>query len=216
VSGHDDLLLGPERRAVLAHALRLQLDRLTTSTSGNLSARRGDLIAITPSGTDYAALTPETIGVHRVDGTPVDAPLAPSTEAPFHLAIYASTPARAVVHTHPLHATVLSTLLDELPPIHYLMALFGGPPRVAPYATFGSQQLAEGVVEALGDRSAVLLANHGAITTGTTLKQAYTNALYLEWMCELVVKARLLGEPRLLSPEELAVVAERLQGYRQA
>lgn len=208
-------MLEAERRDLVRYARRLHGDRLTTSTSGNISARSGDLVAITPSAVDYDELTPETIGVHRLDGSPVDAPLTPSTEFPFHLAIYESTDASAIVHTHPLHATVLSTLVDELPPIHYLLALFGGPPRTAPYATFGSDELASSITTALKDRSAVLLANHGAITTGATLKDAYTKALYLEWICELVVKATLLGTPRLLPSDELDLVAERLTRYRR-
>ena len=208
-----DVLLGPRRRELVRWAQRLQADGLATGTSGNLSARSSGLVAITPSGVPYEDLTAERVGVHRLDGTPVDAPLAPSTELPLHLAVYRASDAAAVVHTHSLHAAVLSTLVDELPPLHYLLALFGGAPRTAPYAPYGSPELAAGVAAALEGRSAALLANHGAVTTGRSVKEAYAAALQLEWQCELVVKARLLGEPRRLPDGELERLAARLREY---
>lgn len=209
------LLLGAERREIVRIARRMDADRLTISTSGNLSIRAGDLVAITPSGVDAAALRPETVGVHRLDGTAVDAPLAPSSELPFHLAIYAQSDASAAVHTHSLHATAVSTLVDELPAIHYLLGLFGGPVRTAPYATFGSDELAAHLTRALKGRHGALLANHGAVTTGGTLAEAYTRALYLEWLCELYVTASVAGDPRLVPADELDRIVGRLDRYRR-
>ncbi|HYR63884.1 MAG TPA: class II aldolase/adducin family protein, partial [Actinomycetota bacterium] len=103
----------------------------------------------------------------------------------------------------------------ELPPVHYLISLLGGPVRVAPYATPGSAELAAHMAAALDGRSAVLLGNHGTITTGDTLEQAYSRALLLEWMCGVYYRARLLGEPRLLDLEEIAKVGRQLEHYLQ-
>jgi L-fuculose-phosphate aldolase len=207
------MLLEQERRQVVAYCRRLRPDRLVVATSGNVSVRSGDLVAVTPSGVDYDELAPEQVGVHQLDGAPVEAPLEPTTELPMHLAVYGKTGALAIVHTHSTAATAVSTLVDELPPIHYLIALFGGPVRVAPYATYGTDDLAAGVVRALADRTACLLGNHGAVTVGDTIGRAYTNAVYLEWLCEVWLAASAHGQPQLLPPEEIARVWHKIAGY---
>jgi L-fuculose-phosphate aldolase len=160
-------------------------------------------------------MTPEKVGVHRLDetGTPVDAPLRPTTEMPMHLAVYARTDAGAVVHTHSTAATVLSTLVDEIPPIHYLVAMFGGPVRVAEYATYGTPELADSMVAALQDRTACLLGNHGAITYAKTIAEAYSQAVYLEWLCDVYLRASAAGDPRLLGEEEIERVRRKLATY---
>jgi L-fuculose-phosphate aldolase len=208
------MLLEAERREVVAYCRRLRPDRLVVATSGNISVRSGDLVAVTPSGVDYDELAPEQVGVHQLDGSPVEAPVEPTTELPMHLAVYRETGALAIVHTHSTAATAVSTLVDELPPIHYLIALFGGPVRVAPYATYGTKQLAMNVVQGLRDRSACLLANHGALAVGDTLARAYSNAVYLEWLCEVWLRASAHGQPRLLPPTEIGRVARKLTEYR--
>ncbi len=196
------------------HAQRLCPDGLVVGTAGNISLRRGDLVAITPSSFDYERLRPELVCVIQTDGRIVEAPLPPSSEVPMHLAVYERTTAGAVVHTHSPHATALSTLINELPPIHYLLAELGGPVRVARYATFGSAALAEAVARALEGRAAALLQNHGTITVGDSLAQAYGRALLLEWLAGVYYRARLLGEPSLLPPEEIGRVAEKLRSMR--
>jgi L-fuculose-phosphate aldolase len=205
--------LEEERRQVADHCRRMRADGLVVGTSGNVSIRSGELIAVSPSGLDYDALTPERVGVHRLDGSPVDAPLRPTTEMPMHLAVYDRTDARAIVHTHSTSATVLSTLVDEVPPIHYLIAMFGGPVRVAPYATYGTAELASGMIAALQGRTACLLGNHGAVTYGPTLAAAYSQAVYLEWICEIYLRASAGGEPRLLPAEEIERVRRKLTTY---
>ncbi len=207
------MLLEDERREVVAYCRRMRADGLVVGTSGNISVRSGDLVAVSPSGLDYDAMTPETVGVHGLDGSPVEAPLAPTTEMPMHLAVYATTDAGAVVHTHSTAATVLSTLVAEVPPIHYLIAQFGGTVRVAPYATYGTAELAEGMTAALRDRTACLLANHGTIAYGAGLAEAYSRAVYLEWICEVYLRARAAGTPALLPPEEIERVRRKLASY---
>jgi L-fuculose-phosphate aldolase len=212
----DPVLLEQERLELVEYCRRMQADDLTVGTSGNLSIRRGDHVAITPSGAAYEHLTPESICVVTVDGEQVDGTLEPSSEVPMHTLVYQHTDAAAVVHTHPLFASALSVLIDELPPVHYMIALLGGPVRVAPYATYGSRELAENSVTAMRDRFGALLANHGATTHGESLAKAYTRSVYLEWVCRLYHQARLLGEPRLLPLEEIDRVAAKLEGYGQS
>lgn len=210
------MLLERERSELVDCARRLEHDDLALGTSGNLSVRVGDLVAITPSGVEYDKLTPELVCVVQRDGTPVETEAKVSTELPMHLAVYDATDATAVVHTHPPYATVLSTVIDELPPIHYLIAFEGGPVRVAPYAMPGSEELAKSVIVGLEDRSAVLLQNHGALTIGPSLESAYFRSWLLEWLCSLYYRALLAGEPRVLSPEELSAVEEMLRDYGPA
>jgi len=209
------VLLGDERLAVCEYARRMTVDGLVVGTSGNVSVRAGDLIAVTPTGVAYAELRSEDIPLVALDGSIVDGKLLPTSELPMHLSVYRGGDAAAVVHTHSPFATTLGTLIDELPPIHYLISLLGGPVRVAPYATPGSPELAEHMARALEGRSAVLLGNHGTITTGDTLDQAYSRALLLEWLCSLYYRARLLGEPRLLDLEEIDRVGRQLEHYLQ-
>ena len=209
------MLLPNQRVEIVQYCRQMQADGLTVGTSGNLSVRSGDHIAITPSGVPYENLTAASICVVDLDGKPVEDGLAPSSELPMHTRVYAETDAVAVVHTHPLYATALSTLVDELPAVHYMVALLGGPVRVAPYATYGSPELAEGSVRALAGRYGVILQNHGATTYGDTLEKAYTRSIYLEWLCRLYHQAQLLGQPRLLTPEEIERVARMLGGYGQ-
>ncbi|MGH3319107.1 MAG: class II aldolase/adducin family protein [Streptosporangiaceae bacterium] len=210
------LLLGDERAAVVRYCGRMLGDRLAVGTSGNLSARTGDLVAVTPSGVDYDALAPELVGVHRLDGSRVEGRLEPTSEMPMHLTAYRVVPgAGAVVHTHSTSATVLSTLVDELPPIHYLVAMFGGPVRVTPYATYGTEALAAGMARAMAGRNAVILGNHGALTVGGTLGEAYSRAVYLEWLCDVYLRARAVGEPRLLPSDEIERVRHKLGTYGQ-
>jgi L-fuculose-phosphate aldolase len=220
------MLLGELRAEIAAVCTGLAAAGLVVGTAGNVSARAGELIAVTPSGLDYAALTAELVGVHRMDGTPVEAPLQPSSELPLHLAVYAAAGAgagaagagarvAAIVHTHAPAATALSALVDEVPAIHYQVASFGGPVAVAPYATYGTGELAANVVTALAGRSACLMANHGAVTTGPDLRTAVTRAQALEWVCDVYLRAAAAGRPRLLPPEEIETVVRKLSGYGQ-
>lgn len=210
------MLLYDERAQVVEYCLKMQADQLTVGTSGNLSVRSGDYIAITPSGVPYDDLTPEAICVLDLDGNKIEDGLDPSSEVPMHTSVYRGTDAGAVVHTHPLYCTTLSVLLHEVPPVHYMIALLGGPVRVAPYARFGSAELAENSMRAMEGRYGALMQNHGATTYGDTLAKAYSRSIYLEWVCRLYHQARLLGEPNLLPLPEIEGVAEVLNSYGQS
>ena len=210
------MLLPDAREAIVTACRDLSRAGLVVGTAGNVSVREGDLIAVTPSGVRYAELTPERVGVHRLDGTAVEAPLTPTSELPLHLAIYTARPeVGAVVHTHSPAATALSTLVDEVPTVHYYVAMFGGPVRVTPYATYGTDELARNAVHALYDRTACLLGSHGAVTVGPDLATAHDKSVYLEWLCDVYLRASSVGTPRLLPPAEIAAVAEKLTGYGQ-
>jgi L-fuculose-phosphate aldolase len=209
--------LEKERRAVCSYAQRLRPDGLVVGTSGNVSIRVGDYVAITPASFDYDLLTPALIVVLRLDGEMVEARSGPSSEAPMHLAIYKQCPSvAAVVHTHSPYATVLATLREEVRPLHYLLAELGGNVRVAPYATYGTENLGANAAAALQDRNAVLLANHGAVTVGETLGSAYSRSVLLEWLCTLQYRSELLGDPPQLSAAEIDGVARLLRAKSPA
>ncbi|WP_228994238.1 class II aldolase/adducin family protein [Streptomyces sp. DH8] len=204
-------------REVVDTARRSAADGLVVGTSGNVSARVGDLILVTPSGVPYDRLGPgDAVGVDP-EGRRVLGELEPTSELPLHLAVYRSTDAAAVVHTHAVHATAVSTLVAEVPLVHYAAAVLGGPVRTAPYARYGTPELAEAVLEALRDRTGCLLANHGAVTYGATLDQAYDRTAQLEWLCRVWLAASSVPgrTPALLDEARLAEVTEALQGYGQ-
>ncbi|MFF3321626.1 class II aldolase/adducin family protein [Streptomyces sp. NPDC002889] len=203
---------------LVATARRTASEGLVVGTSGNVSVRVGETVLVTPSGVPYDRLTPEdAVGVD-LDGVRLFGALAPTSELPLHLEVYRSTSAGAVVHTHAVHATAVSTLVPELPPVHYMTAALGGPVRVAPYALYGTDELAANMREALRDRTACLLRNHGTVTYGDSLDQAYDRTAQLEWMCRLWLTASSVPghTPTLLSGAQLRDVAEQLRGYGQS
>ncbi|MFJ8001872.1 class II aldolase/adducin family protein [Streptomyces sp. NPDC096310] len=198
-------------------ARRTAAEGLVVGTSGNVSVRVGDLVLVTPSGVPYDRLAPGDAIAVDLAGRQVLGTLTPTSELPLHLAVYRDTSATAVVHTHAVHATAVSTLVPELPLIHYMAAALGGPVRVAPYALYGSEELARGMCEALVDRTACLLRNHGTVAYGDTLAQAYDRTAQLEWMCHLWLTASAVPghRPSLLSEEQVREVGEKLRGYGQ-
>ncbi|MEU9898382.1 class II aldolase/adducin family protein [Streptomyces phaeochromogenes] len=202
---------------LVATARRTVAEGLVVGTSGNVSVRVDDTVLVTPSGVPYDRLAPGDLCGVSLDGRQVLGSLVPTSELPMHLAVYRATDARAVVHTHAVHATAVSTLVTELPLIHYMAAALGGPVRVAPYATYGTEKLAENMLQALRDRTACLLQNHGTLTYGASLPQAYDRTAQLEWMCRVWLTASSLPghTPTLLTREQVTEVAERLEGYGQ-
>jgi L-fuculose-phosphate aldolase len=192
------VLLEREREEVAAAARRLASDGLVHGTSGNLSARSGEHVAMTPTGAVLADLEPDQVTVVDLEGRVVEGALAPTSEADLHLGVYRRYDAGAVVHTHAPMATALSTVLDELPCVHYEMLLLGGTVRVAPYRTFGTPELAEAVLDALEGRTAAILANHGTVTFGSGMAGALRATELLEWACTVYWRAAQIGRPKVL------------------
>ena len=216
-SGDTDELRAARARLV-SYSARLLADGLAVGSSGNISVRAGDIVAITPSGIPYDEMRPADVCLVTLDGTQLPGDVndanetleTPSSETPMHLAIYAATDAAAIVHTHSPEVVALSAARAELPAIHYAITVLGGPVRVAPYLRFGSAGLAAAAADALAGRTAVILRNHGAVTYGHDLAQAYDRAVLLEWLARTYRLALSYGEPATLSAAELdEVAAER-------
>jgi L-fuculose-phosphate aldolase len=213
-----DPFTADDRRALVDAARAVAESGLVVGSSGNLSLRRGDRVLITPRRAELRAIDPaDCVEIALSDGT-VAADHAtdsePSSEEGLHRAVYAATDAGAVVHTHSHFATVLGTLVDELPPIHYGLTAFGGPVRVVPFAVFGSPELAASVGAAFADRSAALLANHGAVVAAGSVARAVDLAVQLEWLASVAYHATAAGTPALLSPEDLDATLQQSRRLR--
>lgn len=204
------------RAALLAAARRLGASGLNRGTAGNLSLREGAGFLITPTGLDYERATPRDMVPMNLDGEWSGARM-PSSEWRFHRDIYAQrAQAGAVVHCHSPFATALACQGRPIPPFHYMIARFGGHDiRCAAYATFGTQSLSDAALAALEDRCACLLANHGMLVVGPDLDQAMALALEFETLCEQYWRTCQLGEPALLSRNEMAVVLDKFRHYGQ-
>lgn len=213
VPGAD--LMWQEREAVAAAARKLAADGLVAGTSGNVSLRVDERVAVTPTGGVLAELTADDVCVVDRSGAVVEGPLAPTSELGLHLGVYDRYGTAAVVHTHAPMATAIACVRDELPAIHYEMLGLGGAVRVAPYATFGTDELARGVLDALEGRTAALMANHGTLAHGMDLQGAVAATELLERSAALYLRASGLGEPRVLSEDDLQAVVEAIvaRGY---
>ena len=208
-----------ERQAageVIATARAMRSSGLVVGTSGNVSARVGDAVLITPSGMDYDALTPDDLCALDGGGA-ARGRRKPSSEAPMHLAIYAARrEVEAIVHTHSTAATALACLGKGIPAFHYMVAAAGGADiRCAPYATFGSAALAAHALAALDGRRACLLANHGMIALGSTLAGALALAREVENLAEQYLRTLAVGQPNLLDDAEMARVIAKFASYGQ-
>lgn len=203
------------REQVANASRRLADEGLVFGTAGNISTRAGDLVAVTPTGGVLAELTADQVAVVDLDGRGVEGDLEATSELGLHLSIYREFGAGAVVHTHALRATALSTVLDELPVIHYHQLALGGTVRVAGYETFGTEELAKATLEALAGRRAALMANHGAIVYGTDLEDAVEHSLLLEWLCDVYWHAAALRPPRTLDERQCQAVIRHVteRGY---
>lgn len=209
-------------RATLITTYRKMMDEgLIQGTAGNVSIRTERGMIITPSSVPASQIDEASLCEFDLDtGLIGDAGNhRPSSEWMLHLEVYRHTNAGAVVHTHSLAATAVSLVADELPAVHYYITRLGGPVPVVPYATYGSDDLAHSCAAALRDRTGAILANHGAVTIGSTLAAAYERATWLEWICELYLKAAAVAAPRALSLADLQAVRDQAavieaRGYR--
>jgi L-fuculose-phosphate aldolase len=192
------MLLGEARRLIDEYGRRLVRDGLVIGTYGNISIREGDRIAITPHAVEYDELRPELVCVVDGEGRQLDGPLPPSSELPMHLSVHREHGDGALVHTHSPYATALSCVVDEIPPVHYLVGKLGGAIPTTPFEPPGSERLAAAVAIALEHRNGALLQSHGTVTIGATLPEAYARGQILEFVAQVYHHARLVGEPHLL------------------
>jgi L-fuculose-phosphate aldolase len=212
----NGMTLGEERTAVVRACQQLLATGLVRGTSGNVSVRRGEAVAVSPTGVPYPELTPDAVPVVDLDGSPLDGSLAPTSELALHLAVYRARPdVAAIVHTHSMFATVFAVLGEPIPPVHYLLARAGGRVPLARYARYGTSELAEACVRALADQPAVLLSQHGVVAVGTELAEAMAVAEAVEYVAELGWRARLAGTPRVLDDGQLAEAAAAFRDYGQ-
>ena len=206
--------LDDAREQVAAASRRLAAEGLVHGGAGNVSVRAGDRIAVTPAGSMLRDVQARDVAVTDLAGGPLQG--RPTSEIAMHAGIYAGRDEEvgAIVHCHAPVATALSTVLDELPLVHYELALLGGAIRVAPYATFGTPELADNVIAALEERSAALMANHGAVAVGATAAEAVERAVTLEFCCEVYWRAAAIAAPRLLDERALEAAAAAFAGQR--
>lgn len=202
------------RRQIISTALQMNALGINRGKSGNVSARWKNGFLVTPSGLPYEETKPTDIVFIDAKARPKGR-RAPSSEWRFHFDIYdRRSEVGAVVHTHSSFATTLACLGMAVPAFHYMVAVSGGNSiRCAPYATFGTQTLSDHALAALEGRTACLLANHGMIATGESLKGALALAVEVEGLCEQYWRALQIGKPDLLSDGEMAVILEKFKTY---
>jgi L-fuculose-phosphate aldolase len=203
-----------KRQAIIDACRRMNALGINQGTSGNISVRHGDGLLITPTSTPYEAMTPDQIVFMKMDGS--HAPTQrPSSEWRFHLDILrARQEAGAVVHAHPTYCTILAIMGREIPPIHYMIAAAGGDSiRCAPYATYGTPELSQHAVKALEGRLACLLDHHGMIAIGLSLEKALWLAVEVETLARQYHGCLQIGEPPLLSKDEIERVRHKMSGY---
>ncbi len=212
------MLMQSQRQQIVDYGLKMVRSGLTTGSGGNLSILScdDDLIAVSPSGVDYHDLTVADIVVVDRAGNIVDGKLKPSSELGFHLALYdIRKDITAVVHTHSVYATTLACLHWELPAVHYLVAFSGDKVPLAPYATFGSKELADSIVASIGAYNAVLLANHGLVTVGSNMQNCFNVAEEIELVAQIYCQAKTLGQPVLVATDEMQRVVKKFDSYGQ-
>ena len=203
------------RAEIISIAQRMSSSGLSPGRSGNVSARIDGGMLITPTGMAYAEMRPADIVEVRIDGRVAPGQRVASSEWRVHLAIYkARDDVGAIVHTHSLNATALSCLHRGIPAFHYMVAEAGGDKiACAPYATYGTEELARHGVKALGARRACLLANHGAVAVAESLRKAYELAAEVETLAAQYARALQIGRPKLLTGREMARVIEKFKTY---
>ncbi|RKX89913.1 MAG: L-fuculose-phosphate aldolase [Spirochaetes bacterium] len=211
------MLLELERNAVVRYAKKMLTTGLVVGTGGNISIfnRKENLLAITPGSRNYEELTPEDIMVMSLDGKVHEGKGKPSSELQLHTVFYKNRPdIHAVVHTHSFYASSLACMNRELPAIHYLIASAEGNVRCAPYATFGTSELAKNALEGMENRKSVLLANHGLVSGARTIEQAFSIASNIEFIAGLYLTALAAGQtPTILSPEEVKNLNSQFTAY---
>lgn len=208
--------LSSERELIVQYGKRLLTAGLTTGTGGNLSILNAEasLIAISPSGVAYEDMKPEDVAVTSPDGSIFSADRKPSSEIHFHLALYKTRPdIRAIVHTHSVYATTFACLGEEIPAVHYLVGFCGKKVPVAPYATFGTPELADGICKTIRHYSAALMENHGLVAVGENMARAFAVAEEIELVARIYYQTRNIGKPKIISDDEMERVIGKFKTY---
>lgn len=202
------------RRSIIEACREMNRVGINQGTSGNISVRHGDGILITPTSLSYESLCPDDIIWMSFDGR-VEGHQTPSSEWRFHLDIMRTrSDVNAIVHAHPPHCTTLAIMGTGIPAVHYMIAVAGGHDiRCAPYAIFGSSELSAHALAALEGRQACLLAHHGMIAVGSSLRRAMWLAVEVETLARQYHGARIFGEPPLLSRDEVERVLAKMAAY---
>lgn len=209
--------MNTKSKSLINTSLQLQKMGLNHGATGNCSCRDGDSYLITPSGVSNLNLSEDSVVRMDFSGNIIDSisNLKPSSEWRFHQDIMTQRKeVGAIVHTHSIFASTVSLFGKELPPFHYMIAVAGGSSiRCASYAMFGTQELSDNIIEALRDRNACLIANHGLIAIGDNLTEALNIAEEVEHLCHLFIEAKKIGEPNLLSEKQMSDVIKRFKTY---
>ena len=211
-------MLEKERKQLVKFGKKLLDEKYKLGTVGNLSIynRELELMAITPSGIPFHEIEEEDIVIMQLDGTIVEGKRSQSSEWVMHKLFYERrTDINAVIHGHTIHSTVLAELSWPLPATHYMLAVAGKDVKCAEYASYGTPELAENAFEAMTDRKAVLLANHGILTGAVDLPNAYNVLEEVEYCSEIYIKAKSIGEPIVIDDEEMERMAEKFKTYGQ-
>ena len=212
------MILEKEREQVIEYSLKLLSEGLTNGTAGNVSIfnREEGLAAISPTGVNYSELTPEMISIVDLEGKLIEG-LKPSSELEMHMILYRNREdVNAVIHTHPVYTTVLACLRQDLPAIDYMIAVTGATKvKCAEYASYGTKELAENAYKAMGSSLAVILANHGLTTAGKDIANAFNITVQVEYISNLYIKAKNIGEPIVLPDNEMNSMLERFKTYGQ-
>ena len=206
------------KEEVVRWAKELTLRNLTVGTGGNVSCLElsTGYMLITPSGMEYLALQTEDLVVMDLNGRVVEGRWKPSSEWRMHAEVYKQRPEiQALVHAHSTYATAVSCLQQELPAIHYMVALAGKSVPCAPYATFGSEELAKRACETMAEGRAVLLANHGIVTAAESLSTAFRILEEIEQVARLYCITKSMGNPVVLSEEEMQKMQQLFRSYGQ-
>jgi L-fuculose-phosphate aldolase len=205
------------RHSIISQCLFMNGSGLNQGNSGNISVRFGDRMLITPTSIPYEEMTPDMIASMSIDGDygSWDGPKMPSSEWRFHLDILKARPTvNSVVHTHASYSTILAIARKPIPACHYMIAAFGGDDvRVAGYARYGTKELSNHVLVALAGRNGCLMANHGMLTVGSSLKKAMWRAVELETIAKQYYHTLLIGGPVILSAEEIGETMESFANY---
>jgi L-fuculose-phosphate aldolase len=207
-----------ERRAIVEYGRKLITNQLTTGTGGNLSIynRSEGLVAIKPSAVDYFIMQPEDVVVVTPEGEVVEGELMPSIEIRIHLDLLNSRDdINAVIHTHQVYATTIACMNWELPAVHYLVGFSGNKVPIAKYAPIGTQELSDFIIEAIGSYNACLMSNHGIVTVGKNIQSAFNVAEEIELVSKIFIQCKSMGEPKILSDEEMIIIGKKFLTYGQ-